>query len=156
MAKREVPIKNYFILAVITLATLLLVIYLVMWYRTTTTYNTSVMDSVLSEIKENELENYLQENPDVFIYLTSIKKQNKTFEKQFKNYIVENNLSKSIIFINVDNVDSNELKKYLNDESVEIIPNLLLVKDGKLYSSVYKNKQNLNLNDFKTFIESND
>lgn len=144
--------KKYFILVLIFLIVMLLVFYSFKWYKTTRYYNDSIISDVLPEIKKNEIENYLQENPNIFIYLTSIKNQNRKFEKQLKTYINQNNLSKNIVFINVDNINLKELKDY----NIDIIPNLILINNSKLEKILYIEGEKLDINDFKEFIESND
>ena len=87
---RVIPKKNYFILGVVLLLTVLAVYYFYMWNKA---YNESkinepVLDKYMTVINYNELEDYLIENPDTIIYTSILEdKDIRSFENRFKNYI---------------------------------------------------------------------
>ena len=58
--KKEVPMKNYFILALIFFVTVIGVFYAREWYNTSKEYyaQNSVMTKVVREIKSEEIANY--------------------------------------------------------------------------------------------------
>lgn len=96
--KRVIPKKNYYILAVLLIGTLLLLYFCVNWYQA---YEESkmkepVIASSISEVKEEELSNYLMDNPNIVIYFTSSKDTTiKEFEEELsiiflkKNFVIK-------------------------------------------------------------------
>ena len=70
---RKIPMKNYIILLAITIVTILLVVYLVNLYQTKKDYENNVNHRMtfLKEIKVEDFDNYITENPEGFIYLSN-------------------------------------------------------------------------------------
>ena len=96
---RSVPLKNYIICFVIIVLTVLLSFYIRDWYITTKEYyaENSPVKEVISEIKEDEISNYILENPKFAIYVSSEKNVSiKDFEGDFRDIIkkleIQNNL----------------------------------------------------------------
>ena len=149
-------------------------IYIVMLFNRSKEYyeNNSVLADVLYEIlpKNNlsvsdNLNNYLLENSNLIIYISSGKDKNiKEFENSFKSYIIGNNLKNDIIYI-----DSNDIKKsnfiedlFNNYASNDVIlsnkptikyPTLIIFKNGKIIN-VY-NEKIPNLYSVKIFLMTN-
>lgn len=114
---REVPAKNYVIVAVMALAVIILGLTLSNFYKVNNNevYTPIVID-VIKVIQYEDLENYLQENPDVVLYINdSSKKTKKDFEKGVKKLITDNEVGQYIVYIEkTDDV----IKKYdLGSES---------------------------------------
>ena len=88
--KKEIPYKNYIILILVFLATIVAVFYVRDWYNTTKAYyaQNSVMTKVIREIKSEEISNYILENQRFILYVSSGQNsQIKDFEDEFKNLI---------------------------------------------------------------------
>ena len=86
--EKNIPLKNYIILAVVLILSIILVIYFYMWYNAyeESKLNTMIMDKYLQVINYNELNNYLVENKDAVIYSSVLEDQKiRHFEKKFKN-----------------------------------------------------------------------
>ncbi|MEG0826257.1 MAG: DUF6568 family protein [Bacilli bacterium] len=155
MVKKEIPRKNYYIVSIILIATLLIVITFVHFYKEFIK-NEILMTDTIKEIKEVDLENFIIENPDIIIYLSN--GTSKNFEKKFVNLIKENGLSKEIYYFNRYNKKVNQIfKPYLNNnESLLEIDNIILFENGKIKHILYQNKYNINENDVRYFLNSNE
>lgn len=113
---REIPRKNYIILAVVALLTIILVFYMRNWYIMTREYNSnnSPMLKVISEINPDEISNYVLENPKFILYTSSgLNKDIKGFESKFKNYVLDKNMKDYMVYVNTSDIDVNELRDIL-------------------------------------------
>ena len=81
---REIPKKNYVIFAVVIVISLFIVGYFVRWYQMTNgREETTMMDGVVSEVRYDELTSYLQDNPNVIVYIApNIQGSNITLENE--------------------------------------------------------------------------
>lgn len=117
--KKEVPMKNYFILALIFLVTVIGVFYAREWYNTSKEYyaQNSVMTKVVREIKSEEIANYTLENQKFVLYVASGKNiELKDFEDEFKNLIQDMDLVDSVLYMNLDGVDPNGFYDLLRND----------------------------------------
>lgn len=164
--EKKIPLKNYIILGIICVVTFILVFYLVDIYKNRVKYNNenkNVM-SFLSEIKEEELNNYISENHDTMIYISSTDDvQNRKYETKLKKYVTKKNLTKNMVYLNVTDLDVdflNYLKNnYFNDElkgaytNVITVPNVFIIRDERIVKVLNKEKSQLDINKTKSFIE---
>lgn len=167
MKRKVVPVKNYILLGLLALVTVIGVFYLAKWYRTNKEYqiNNTLMKGVISEVKSEELENYLSENPNILIYFTSSSNQDiKGFEKSLKKKISKEDLTKEIVYLDLDTIqDTNfyaTFKKNYFDENLKAknvellsIPNLLIIRDGEVIDILYKRNMQINMSDVTQFLE---
>ena len=117
--KKEVPMKNYFILALIFLVTVIGVFYAREWYNTSKEYyaQNSVMTKVVREIKSEEIANYTLENQKFELYVASGKNiELKDFEDEFKNLIQDMDLVDSVLYMNLDGVEPNGFYDLLRND----------------------------------------
>ena len=132
--KEKVGVKNYIIYAVLVVITMIVVFYLGKWYQTTDRYrkDNPVISSVLSEIKLNELDSYLLENPNPVVYIRN--DQTNTYEEQLKEVVIRYNLRDEIIFLDLS--DENDLKKFNQKylDNTLNTPNLCVFDSGKIVS----------------------
>lgn len=162
-------LKNYVILAIIFIITIVLVICLRNAYlcHKKNEEKTNTRLNILYEIKEEDLKSYLVENTDSVIYVSHASDDSLiTFEEDFKNYIAKNEISREIIYLNLDKVSSTfyeTLKeKYSNDyiRSKENIvfnqANIFIVEEGKIRSILYEQKNTITLSDVEYFLKTND
>lgn len=163
---RQVKFRNYVILAVIVCLTVLAVLFLRNIYLKQKDYENTTNNriDILYEIKEDDLQSYLVENSEVMIYISNASNETiADFEKQFKNYIADEEVSKEIVYLNLDKVSSTFYKelteKYFNkDLSSEIVQNqanLLSVKSGKVDSILYHQEASIDIEDVKRFLRVN-
>lgn len=164
---KEIPKKNYIILLGLSIGTIILLVYISSLYKS---YQLNKdkdyeIQTVLSTITIDDLDNYIQENPNVIIYIS--KSDNELidiFEIDFKKYIKEKELSSEIVYLNTSNIaisDRDKIAAYFNDEfkrlPLDLLDNsnLLLFKDGKIVDIMYLIKKDIDIKDVKLFLEKN-
>jgi len=158
--KRKIPLKNYIILLGITIGTIFLVFYLRSWYNTSKEYykNNSIMAEYLSELKSDEINSYIIDNPEVVIYYASAKDTSiKSFEKKFKKLMEEHEINDDIIYIDYSKEENSNIISKLNiisDKKMDElnVPNLIYIKEGKVNKILYSNKTQINKRDVQNFL----
>ena len=167
MNKREIPNKNYIKLGAVIIATIALTFYWASWYNTTKEYrmNNSVIPTVIGEVTMEELDNYLLENPDIIIYIASSKDNTiKDFEDDLKKILVKEDLKNEFIYIDTSKIENQEFyqsfaQKYYSKslkskkDSLDIIPNIVLIEDGTVKDVMYLYKKDIIKEDVKKFIK---
>lgn len=164
--KKIIPVKNYVILFIIIIITLLLCSYFSSWYQTNEEANMKkgIMSENLMQIKIEELDNYVLENPNKIIYLSSSNDETiKTYENKIYDYISDNNLIELFIYIDTSDIEIEKLVSILKKNSVikdnvdySISPNIYIVKDGKITEALYYQKENINSKDAIKYISENE
>ncbi|MGM9881399.1 MAG: DUF6568 family protein [Bacilli bacterium] len=161
--EKNIPLKNYIILAAILILTIILVIYFYMWYENyeSTKLTSPIMDEYMQVINYNELNDYLVENKNSVIYVSVLdSKEIRNFELKFKKFIRDNSLDNSILYLNLteelkDNKIVKELKnKYkLDDLDITNVPAIIIFKDGNI-TSIYNIKDDdYNIDKLKSYLE---
>ena len=169
---KKIPRNNYVIAAIISILTFVIVGYFAFWYTETKEYSDddAVMTGYLLEIGEesliDNLSNYLLDNPNTVLYMTHDSNiVVKNFEEQFKQFINDNNIKQSFIYIDLNKVEdkkfisefkNNFFAEGLKNKNVEVEkqPNLFIFKEGKIQSILYYTKQSINMSDVKIFLEN--
>lgn len=136
--KKEIPYKNYIILILVFLATIVAVFYVRDWYNTTKVYyaQNSVMTKVVREIKSEEISNYILENQRFILYVSSGQNsQIKDFEDQFKNLIQNLDINDDVLYMNLDGVNTGSFYDLLknNYSSNAKLKNQIVSSDSSLY-----------------------
>ena len=165
---RKIPPKNYVLVGIISVATILFLGYFVFWYKNINKYyeNNSIMSGYLSEIKEegivDNLTNYLMDNPDVLLYMSfgndiSI----KNFENQFKNLIDEYNISSEFIYVDLNlikdknfilNIQENFFNDKLQKINLKKQSNILVFENGEIVNILYSSEEKINISDVRRFL----
>ncbi|MEG0266319.1 MAG: DUF6568 family protein [Bacilli bacterium] len=165
MKLRNIPKKNYIILAAIFILTIIATFYFASWYKALNEYykTNSVITEVISEMESETLSSYIMDNPETIIYLSSSTDMNvKKFEKKFKKMIIEKELSNDIIFLDLakeENDDfanlllKNYMSKRLNKIQNILIPNLIYFSNGEVTDILYIKETDINTDDVKNFLE---
>lgn len=160
---KEVSKINYIKVFALSIITVLVVIVATNLYNDKRKYereNDDVM-SFLSMIKYDELNEYLVENTDGFIYISSSGDTTlDSFELILKNYILEEDLDKDIVYLDSNDFSSdlyNDLKNayFATDLSkqTEIGKSALFaIRNGKIIASLNINYEDESLSDIKDFI----
>ena len=141
---KKIPIVNYIKVFILSVVTIFLVLVLANFYNNKRQYeraNDDVM-GILSNIKFEELNEYLTENSDGFIYISSsIDTSLDSFESKFKEYIVNEELDKYFVYIDSSVFSAttySELKSLYFASNVKDVSlgraNLLSVHNGKITS----------------------
>lgn len=136
--KKEIPYKNYIILILVFLMTILVTFYVRDWYNTTKVYyaQNSVMTKVVKEIKSEEISNYILENQRFILYVSSGQNsQIKDFEDEFKNLIQNLDISDDVLYMNLDGVNTGSFYDLLknNYSSNAKLKNQIVSSDSSLY-----------------------
>lgn len=169
MAKtREIPRKNYYLLLLLSALTLFIVCYLANWYqaRQDAMLNRSVISEVISEVKEEELSNYLLDNPNVVVYFSTADEQTKSFEKQLKKLILKYEMTNEIVFVNTsvvteDNFYENIVNRYFDQSlknkkiGLNYLPNMMFVKDGKVKDVLVTYETEILISEVEHFFHKN-
>lgn len=147
--------KNYIIVAVISIATVLLVILGVNLYERQVKYNNenNFVLSVLSEVKPEELDNLVVENNDFMIYVANSEVSNSKIRKEVKKIIEKNDYVNDIVYLNSKNINDN-LENFINNYSTEKVKDkkmspdsLIIIKEGKIISITNLTNKNVSLLD---------
>lgn len=124
---RKIPKKNYVILCVMAIAVVAICFILMNLYNS---YNKveykSEMKSTINEIKSNELDSFIEENPDVVIYINDSSIDNNELDKQIKDLITKNNIVSYFVYLEKNKDVINKFK--IKDNN----PIFIIYKDGKI------------------------
>lgn len=133
---REIPKKNYFILFIVIVLSLLIAFYFRNWYKAyeDSYLSKSIVGNYLFEINYKELDNYLVENQSAIIYVSKVGNEKiRNFEKKFINAINQNDLKNKILYLDLSNYKGDTNDKYtINDMNITSVPNISVFKNGKL------------------------
>lgn len=139
--ERKIPLKNYIILALVLILSIVIVIYLFKWIGSKE-MNSAIINNNLRSINYNELDSYLVENNDCIIYISSSSdKESRKFESKFISLIDKYSLNNKLLYLNLDIEDNNKknIKKLVN-KSIDFP--LIIVFKNKEIVSVYDIKNN--------------
>ena len=142
---RQVPFKNYIYLALILIATFLILIYIYKWHKTyqESKLNTSIMSDYLTVINYNELDDYIIENKDAVIYVSILGNEEiHKFETSFKNTIQNNNLTNSMLYLDITNENIELAESKLNID--KNLPYIVVYTNGKISNTYSISKNNYN------------
>ncbi len=157
METRSIPGKNYIILGIVVLATFALLYYFVSFYNKQKDYENSIHTRMqfLSEVKENEIQNYILDNHDVIIYLSdSTDDTFSDFEIQLKSLMKDQNLTKNVVYMDVYKISSEENLKNILKLDTLIYPNVVIVTDEMGTSVLYKENQEKNPKEIVYYIQN--
>lgn len=136
--EKEIPLKNYILLSIVLILTIVVVIYFFLWKNTyeKNKLQTPILDDYLLVINYNELNNYLVENKDAIIYVSKLNDESiRLFENKFKNIINKNNLNNKILYLDLtEELKENNIVKEINKKygkEMTEVPTIVIIKDGK-------------------------
>lgn len=161
--EKEIPLKNYILLSIVLILTIVVVIYFFLWKNTyeKSKLQTPILDDYLLVINYNELNNYLVENKDAIIYVSKLNDESiRLFENRFKNIINKNNLNNKILYLDLtEELKENNIVKEINKKygkEMTEVPTIVIIKDGKISSSynIKENKYNIKL--LEKYLEKED
>ena len=154
---RVVPMKNYIILGIVIIASLLLLYYLYLWYDNynETKLNMPILDKYMEVINYNELSDYLVENPDAIIYVSVLENSDiREFEKKFKTILKRHEIEKEILYLDITN-DINNIKReeyMLGEVSILDVPVVMVFDNGVLTSIYNVDKNDYDIQQLKLYI----
>ena len=139
---RVIPKKNYVILGIVFLVSILLLYYFYLWVDAynETKLNKPIMNKYLEVINYNELENYLIESPDAIIYVSVLEdKRIREFEKSFKIVFRKHEIDNNILYLNITDelkdkkkIKEMQSKYYIGNKTICDVPSILVFDNSKL------------------------
>ncbi len=165
----KIAMKNYIIYAAIVIVTIVLLLYFRTWYRTYKTHllTIPVINGYLSEVKYEELDNYILENPDFTLYMcTTDEDKCRDFEKDFKKTVKKYNLKDQMIYLNLNDYVKNNNKTLLDTKMgvskvmkqetfFSSYPSISIFKDKELYDILIING-GVDMDDVIQFLEEHE
>ena len=163
---RKIPFKNYVLYFMLCIFTFLLLFLFVNKVKRMDKMQTSVLSGFLYEIKQEDfilnLKSYALDNPSFILYISN--HRNSTFDLEFKQYVIENELIDNIIYFDGWNQLNNNFVKVFRSEffssnmDINLMglkqTNLYTYQEGNIVNVLYKNKQEIDMNDVKLYLES--
>lgn len=160
--EKKIPLKNYFIILAIFAAAIILVLYIRNVYQVykQEKLQIPVIRDTLSEIKPDELEHYLQDNPTTIVYIcTAEDKKCRDYESSFKKYIKREELQDSIVYLNISEEKETFTEDFNNAYNyrrklTDNYPALVSFEDGKINNLLQvKEKDKLTIAKTRQFVE---
>ena len=164
--KRVIPNKNYAIVAVIFVITIGLMFFLRNWYISYQDYENTipVLSGVISEIKYAEVDNYLNDNPSVVMYMGDASDSDcREFELTLKQLVEKKQIKDRVIYFNITDVKNKNLllkefnDKYILNNKISSYPVVMIFEDGKIVD--YRSKtasKNLTISDINLLFNEYD
>lgn len=167
---KVIPRKNYLLVVVICLATLIVVTYLTYICKKNQAIKVepSILSGYVLELGEKEimtnLRNYALDNPGFVLYVSYGSSKNlNEFEEQLKDLVKEQNIKSNLVFANLNLIANknflNELKdNFFSDDlnnnyiKLEKQPNMFLFKNGKIIKVLYYAEHKIDIEDVKKFL----
>ena len=160
----KVPMINYIKVLLLFIVTIVFVVVLANIYTKRNNYNRENSDvmNFLSVVKYDDLENYLVENQNVFIYMAPSNNSNlDDFESSLKDYILSEELEKDFVYLDSSNfkfenyelLKQNYFSKSLLDNKVQIDSRsaILVVNNEEIVEVL---NENLTIESVKTLINT--
>ena len=132
--------SNYIKLFVLFVVTVLVVLFLRNLYLGKQNYKLKIpviSETVQQEINQNEIYNYVRENPNALIYVgTASDSDCRTFEIDFNQIIKNNKLEEEITYLNLEKEKG--MKKFFQEFNkfygsfLRKYPSIVAFKDGKV------------------------
>ena len=140
MKKNEnIPFKNYIILSIVLILSIIGVVYFYMWYDELkdNSINTNVMNRYLNVINYNEIDNYLVENKSCILYVSSAENIDiRKFENKFKKVVNKYALNSKILYLDLTDDSSNSAADIIMKYHLKGIPCIIIFEEGKI-SDIY-------------------
>ncbi len=139
--KKVIPKKNYAIVGIIFVISIALAFFLRSWYMSYQDYAKTipVLKGVISEVRYNEVHNYINDNQSVIIYMGVADNEDcRNLELDLKKIIQTRHLKDKIVYFNITDVQDKELllkelnDKYVTGNKIYSYPAIMLFEDGKV------------------------
>ena len=157
--RRVIPVKNYFILLIICLVTIVATIYINAWIRTyKVNSNVNPLIGEVQEITLSDLEATMSETNLAILYVAN--NDNFALNKEILKWVNADSVNDYFYYMNVDVISQDEcvktLKEYFSNVKNEInsIPMFIYIKDGQAVKVIDSKDRELNINDFNILLHS--
>ena len=157
---KEIPKKNYMILAAIIFFTLAVAITTYIVYNNQKNYenNIPVIRGKMSEIEAKDIDEYLRENPNSLLYIGVASDSNsRHLEEKLLNLKDRKNLD--ILYVNISNLDNKKVfyeifnRKYGNGYVLSNYPAFIIIRDGKVFDMRERTNNDLYIGDIEQLID---
>ena len=155
----EIPKKNYVICFLITLFVIVLstVIFIINNDQKKYSNKVTILRGKVQELKIDAVDEYLQENEKVLLYLGVADDDNsRTLEEKMIPLIEENEFE--IIYLNITDVKNRKSfyksfnKKYSDGIDLKKYPALIFIRDKKVIDIVQREDKELTIMDIRQFL----
>lgn len=168
ISMRKIPLKNYIIYIIICLLTLFFLFIFVNRIKRTDHSSDSLLNGFLYEIKYDDifqnLKNYAIDNPNFVLYISN--QSQSFFDKELKQYLLENNLKEEIVYLDgwnkLDNDFINEFKEeffspslYIDSDCIKQ-SNFYTYENGMIVRTLYTTQEKINMDDVRIYLERED
>lgn len=165
MKNKQIPKKNYIILSIIVIITVILTFLARNTYLEIKKANekNSVMANFLVVLNEKELDNYILENQNAIIYFSDSKdEKNNEIEEKIKKLISEVGIENQMIFLDYKKMNEQSIKKFKNkyfdenikDKNIGQYTNIFIMENGKITTILYDEKTTLTIDDVTNLLKS--
>lgn len=154
---KKIPLKNYFILGIILASSIFIVLYINKLYLSTKN-NDNILNGFIKEIKTQEIDNYIIENPNFIIYLGYKNNDNKSFEKKFKKLVTKYDLQRDIVFIDINQFNDEDFNDFCNKYAGKLLnkdSSLIIIDNQKVIDVFDITKENSDIELVKMFLKKN-
>lgn len=157
--------KNWLEVLLLVVLVVVITIYLCSWYKNykQESMNEFVLGDLIKQIKYEELDPYLQENNDVYVYICVIDDTDcREFETDIKDTIESHDLKDYIVYLNLTEEENREEiiddinAKYGSEEKIDDYPAFVRIKDSKIVSMVEKVNKKLTKSNFERYMDLNE
>ena len=159
---KEIPFKNYVKLALICLAVIFLAITGSIWYKRNFTPNLDVpvIRGKLPEITTKDLEDYLIEHEDAYLYIGVASDENsRALEKNLIKILNKHDLTEDTVYLNVSDeayIIEEFYKKFNDfhsvDEKLNNYPAYVIIKNNKIYKLIQRDSDFLTDKELDKFL----
>ena len=157
--RRVIPVKNYFILLIICLVTIVATIYINAWIRTyKVNSNVNPLIGKVQEITLSDLEATMSETNLAILYVAN--NDNFALDKEILKRVNADSINDYFYYMNVNAISQEDciksLKEYFSDVKNEInsVPMLIYIKDGQAVKVIDSKDKKLNINDFNVILDN--
>ena len=157
---KEIPKKNYLILASIVCFTLIVSITIYLTYNNQKEYENTIpiLRGEVKEIEAKDVDDYLIENPNSLLYVgVAYDENSKNLEKKLLSLKNKKNLN--IIYINLTDLENKKVfydnfnQKYTQGTKLNNYPAFIIMREGKVLDLVQKNNRDLYIGDVEQLID---
>lgn len=137
---KEIPKKNYYILAILLLVTMFLTLFLSNLYFNKEK-NVSSFYECSNKITPKEFDQFMTENANVIIYISEkYDLEYEKFEEKLKTKLDDLNLRENLVFIDKNDINKKFITKIKNKYGINIdiedTPILLVIIDNEIKKNV--------------------
>lgn len=160
---RKIPSRNYLYLLCIFVISMF-VFWIIVKPFEKKDDEKSLLTNKLEKLSYESINAYITERQNIIVYLTDFSEKSNDFENLFEDVVLKNEIDEDIVYMNTNDLKNNELleieNKFFNDKlknskvKLNIIPNLLVFKEGMIIDILYKTDTIYDENSIMVFLEN--